>query len=283
MNYRHAFHAGGFADVLKHITLCRALAYLRRKPTAFRVIDTHAGAGRYDLAGTEAARGGEWRSGIGRLRDARLRPEVWTLLAPYLDSIAACNAGAALTCYPGSPALARAMLRPQDGLIACEVEPTAAVALTRTLTGDPRSKALRLDGWTALRAQVPPKERRGIVIVDPPYEQPDEFERLAHAIAAAYHKWTSGIFLLWYPIKERSGPDALAKGIRAIGTDKLLRIELSLGAPRDAARLSRCGVIIINPPWTLETELSQILPALTDCLADGAAGTFRLDRLGREK
>lgn len=283
MNYRHAFHAGGFADVLKHITLCRVLAHLRHKPTAFRVIDTHGGAGLYDLAGTEAERGGEWRSGIARLRDARLRPQVTALLAPYLDIIAAFNGGAVLTCYPGSPTLARAMLRPQDRLIACEVEPAASMALTRTLAGDARCKALRLDGWTALRAQVPPKERRGIVIVDPPYEQPDEFERLARAVAAAHHKWASGIFLIWYPIKEGGGPDTLAREIRGIGTDKLLRIELFVGGRCGAARLSRCGVIVINPPWPLEKELSQILPALADCLADGADGTFRLDGLTREK
>ena len=178
MNYRHAFHAGNFADVVKHAVLCRMLVHLREKPAAFRVIDTHAGAGRYDLAGAGGGKTGEWRDGIGRLLAAELAPPVRTLLAPYLDAVAALNPGGRLTIYPGSPALAQALLRRQDRLIACELEPHAAAALERDLRGDPRAKAIAIDGWTALTAYVPPVERRGIVLIDPPFEQPDEFSRL---------------------------------------------------------------------------------------------------------
>src|SRR5690348_18334767 len=188
MNYRHAFHAGNFADVLKHAVMTRILVRLRQKPQAFRVIDTHAGAGLYDLAGPEASRTGEWRSGIGRLMGAALDDEVHTLLAPYLDVVTALNGGA-LRLYPGSPLLARAMLRAQDRLLACELEPGAAAALARNLRGDARAKAVTIDGWVALNAYVPPKERRGLVVIDPPYEDAGEFSRLAAALEGARQKW----------------------------------------------------------------------------------------------
>jgi 23S rRNA (adenine2030-N6)-methyltransferase len=193
MNYRHAFHAGGFADVLKHAVLARILVHLRAKPAAFRVIDTHAGAGRYDLTGDEAMRGGEWRDGIGRLLDAAIGEKARDLLAPYLDAVVACNGGGRLTVYPGSPALVRALLRPQDRLIACELEPVAAAALARYLARDARCKAVAIDGWTALNAYVPPKERRGLVVVDPPFEETSEFARLAQGLETAHCKWPGPI------------------------------------------------------------------------------------------
>ena len=206
MNYRHAFHAGNFADVVKHAVLVRILVHLREKPAPFRVIDTHAGAGRYDLAAEEAQRSGEWREGIDRLVRAPIAARERALLAPYLDAVAACNGGGRLTAYPGSPALARAFLRAQDRLIACELEPNAAAALARNLAGDRRSKAVAIDGWTALNAYVPPKERRGLVLVDPAFEDAGDFARLAQALIAAHRKWASGIYLAWYPIKERAAP-----------------------------------------------------------------------------
>src|SRR5262245_30325355 len=177
MNYRHAFHAGNIADVVKHAILARIVAHLKEKPAAFRVIDTHAGAGLYDLAGPEASRTGEWRDGIGKLLAAALGPAERALLAPYLEAIAAFNAGP-LKLYPGSPALLQHWLRPQDRLIACEREPNAARALIARLRGDRRAKAVAIDGYAALNAYVPPKERRGLVLIDPPFERPDEFEKL---------------------------------------------------------------------------------------------------------
>ena len=232
MNYRHAFHAGNFADVMKHAVLVRILVHLRGKPAPFRVIDTHAGAGRYDLAGEEAQRSGEWRDGIDRLVRAPIAARARALIAPYLDAVAACNGAGGLTAYPGSPALARAFLRPQDRLVACELEPNAAAALARHLAGDRRSKAVAIDGWTALNAYVPPKERRGLVLVDPAFEDAGDFARLAPALAAAHRKWASGTYLAWYPIKERAGPDALARRLRRSGVPKILRAELTVAAPR---------------------------------------------------
>jgi 23S rRNA (adenine2030-N6)-methyltransferase len=281
VNYRHAFHAGSFADVFKHAVLCRILHYLRAKPAPFRVIDTHAGAGLYDLAGPEASRGGEWHYGIERLLAAQLAAPVAALLAPYLEVIGALNERGRLKTYPGSPALARAWLRPQDRLIACEVEPQAAVALRQNLRGDVRIKTLEIDGWTALGAYVPPKERRGLVLVDPPFEEDSDFFRLARGLAAAHRKWATGIYALWYPIKGRSESDALAKSLRRLGIVKMLHAELIVTPLSDPTRLNGCGLVLINPPWTLESELSVLLPALAGILGCGGKGGFKLDWLTR--
>ncbi|MEA2991801.1 MAG: rRNA (adenine2030-N6)-methyltransferase [Alphaproteobacteria bacterium] len=280
MNYRHEFHAGNFADVVKHVTLSRIVAHLRAKPGAFRVIDTHAGTGLYDLTGPQASRTNEWRDGIARLLAADLAAEVRELLAPYLDAVAAYNPPGALTRYPGSPMLVRAWLRPADRLIACELEPAAAAALAANLTGR-RAKALTMDGWTAASAYVPPKERRGLVLIDPPFEAADDFTRLAAALSEAWRKWATGIYLLWYPIKDRSGPDGLAKRLAKLRIGKILRAEVLVTRPTDPSRLNGCGLIIVNPPWKLEAELAVLLPALVACLQQGS-GSFRLEWLARE-
>ena len=282
MNYRHAFHAGSFSDVFKHAVLCRILDYLRGKPAAFRVIDTHAGAGIYDLTSSEASRGGEWHNGIERLLAAQLPAPVNALLAPYLEVIGALNERGRLKLYPGSPAITRAWLRPQDRLIACELEPKAATALAGHLRGDTRIKTLEIDGWRSLSGYVPPPERRGLVLVDPPFEQDSDFLRLSQGLATGHHKWATGIFALWYPIKGRSEPDALAKNLRRIGIAKILRAELTISGLSDPSRLNGCGLILVNPPFTLEGELSALLPALAGALGrDGNAG-FSLDWLAGE-
>src|ERR1700738_2349664 len=200
MNYRHAFHAGSFADVVKHIVLVRILTYLHEKPAAFRVIDTHAGAGVYDLTGEEASRGGEWLTGIARIMQARFSEITMPLMHPYLDIVRAFKPQGALKSYPGSPLIARALLRPQDRLTACEVEPKARKRLIEALRRDTQARVVDLDGWTALPAFVPPKERRGLVLIDPPYEAKDEFERIAAGLAEAFAKWPTGSYLLWYPV-----------------------------------------------------------------------------------
>jgi 23S rRNA (adenine2030-N6)-methyltransferase len=279
VNYRHAFHAGSFADVFKHAVLCRILHYLREKPAAFRVIDTHAGAGLYDLAGTEASRGGEWRDGIVKLLAAPLPEPVAALLAPYLEVVGALNDRGRISLYPGSPALARAWLRPQDRLTACEREPQAAAALTRNMRGDERIKTIAIDGWTALTAYVPPKERRGLVLVDPPFEEDGDFHRLSQGLAAAHRKWATGIYMLWYPIKDRGGPDALAKRLRRLGLAKTLRAEFIVAPLSDPTRLNGCGLILVNPPWTLPGELAILLPALAKILGREPKSEGRLDWL----
>jgi 23S rRNA (adenine2030-N6)-methyltransferase len=282
LNYRHAFHAGNFADVFKHIVLSRVLVHLREKPGAFRVIDTHAGAGLYDLSSSEAARGGEWQDGIGRLIEAALPRQVTELLAPYLDAIRAFNPGDRLRSYPGSPVLAQHFLRAQDRLIACELEPYAAKALRRSLAGDERTKAIEIDGWTGLSAYIPPVERRGVVLIDPPFEQEGDYIRLAAALDTARRKWASGTYLLWYPIKGRPEPDALAKRVRRLAIPKVMRAELTVSPLSDPTRLNGCGLIILNPPWTLETELPELLPALATLLGRAGKGASHLSWLTTE-
>jgi 23S rRNA (adenine2030-N6)-methyltransferase len=283
MNYRHAFHAGNFADVVKHATLARILVHLKEKPAAFRVLDTHAGAGLYDLAGPEASRTGEWREGIGKLLAAKLAPEARELLAPYLDVVAALNASGQLKVYAGSPALAQTLMRPQDRLIACEREPAAAQALAGHMRGDKRAKAIAIDGYTAINAYVPPKERRGLVLIDPPFEQPDEHSRLAQALAAAHRKWPTGIYAIWYPIKDTRETESFARRIAGLGIARILRAELTLPA-RGEERLRGSGLILVNPPWRLEGELGVLYPALAEALAGTAKGaTTRIGWLTGEK
>ena len=282
MNYRHAFHAGNFADVVKHTVLTRILIHLAAKPAPFRVIDTHAGAGLYDLAGPQASRTGEWRDGIARLVAAQFAPPVRELLAPYVDAVAGFNRDGPLAIYPGSPALARALLRPRDRLLACELEPETARALADNLHGDKRVKIVAVDGWTALKAYVPPKERRGLVLVDPAFEQPDEFARLADGLAAAHRKWPTGIYLLWYPIKDQWAPDLFARRLAASGIRNVMRAEFHVAEP-GAERLNACGLIVVNPPWLLERELAALLPALAFRLARDGKGGARVDWLAREK
>jgi len=282
MNYRHAFHTGNFADVHKHSVLARILVHLRRKPAAFRVIDTHAGAGRYDLLAPEPSRSGEWHDGIERVWEARRQqhgPDA--LLAPYLAAVVALNPDGRLRIYPGSPLIVKYLLRPQDRLIACELEPLSAAALAAALRGDARAKAVAIDGWTALGAYVPPKERRGLVLIDPPFEDAADFMRLSSALAAAYRKWPNGIYLMWYPIKDRAAPDALARRLQKLALPNVLRCELTLGPPRAEAGLVGSGLIVVNPPFTLEPDLRIFMPALRAALSPRAAS--RIDWLAQQR
>jgi 23S rRNA (adenine2030-N6)-methyltransferase len=282
MNYRHAFHAGGFADVIKHIVLVRILIYLQEKPAAFRVIDSHAGAGLYDLTSSEAQRGGEWLTGIARLMQARLSDATLPLITPYLDIVRAFNPPGELKAYPGSPLITRALLRPQDRLTACEVESGARKHLIDALRRDPQARVVDLDGWTALPAFVPPNERRGLVLVDPPFEAKNEFERLADGFSEAFAKWPTGSYLLWYPVKSRRATDELARHVAASAAatrpaGKCLRLEFSVAPQRAGSGLISTGLLIVNPPWTLASELKTILLELEKPLGQGGAGRFRLE------
>ena len=282
MNYRHAFHAGNFADVIKHIVLVRILTYLQEKQAAFRVVDTHAGAGLYDLTGEEAERGGEWLTGIARVMQARFSQAALPLVEPYLDIIRAFNPPPDLKAYPGSPLIARALLRPQDRLTACELEPNARKQLTEALRRDTQARVVDLDGWVALSAFVPPNERRGLVLIDPPFEAKDEFERMENGFATAFAKWPTGSYLLWYPAKSRRATDQLAQQVAGITASaaspgKCLRLEFSVAPQMAGMALASAGLLVVNPPWTLTNELRIILPELEKPLGQGGAGRFRLE------
>lgn len=278
MNYRHAYHAGNFADVLKHAVVASIIAYMRRKDAAFRIIDTHAGCGAYDLAGVEASKTGEWRSGIGRLigPEAEAVPEaVATILSPYLDVVRGLNPNGEVTRYPGSPLIAQTMMRAQDRLIANELHPIDAETLRSTLGRDRRSKVLTIDAWTALKSLLPPIERRGLVLVDPPFEEPGELERLVRGLTEAVRRFASGTYVLWYPVKEPAATTRFLDAIAGLALPKVLAAELFVRAPVRADVLNGCGLVIVNAPHTLATQLDVLLPFLATRLAQAEGGFAR--------
>lgn len=279
MNYRHAYHAGNFADVVKHVVLTRLLEYLKRKDKAFRVIDTHAGLGAYDLSSVEAQKTREWRDGIGRLLEASPSDAVAKLLAPYLDAVKAQNPDAGLARYPGSPMIVRSLLRPQDRLSAIELHPQDATALKALFAGDFQVKVLELDGWLGLGGHVPPKEKRGLVLIDPPFEQGGEFERLVDGLAKAHRRWPGGVYALWYPIKDRAAVMHFRSALSDSGLPKIIDLAFSIRAPSSDPRLDGCGLVVVNPPYTFEQEMRVLLPFLKSVLEDGPGAGWRLDWL----
>lgn len=279
MNYRHAYHAGNFADVVKHIVLTLVLEHLKLKPGPFRVIDTHAGVGVYDLSGEEAQKTGEWRDGIGRLMAEQPPETLRPLLAPYLELVRALNAGAGLQRYPGSPRLARALLRRGDQLIANELHPEDADLLQRLFAGDPQTKVLRLDAWIALRSLLPPKERRGLVLIDPPFEQAGEFARIAKGLRGAVRRFATGTYLVWFPIKDPAQVASFYRELSKLDVGRLLRLELMIRSPRDPELLNGCGLVVLNPPFTLHEKATHLLPYLAERLAQGSGTGYRIDWL----
>ena len=243
MNYRHAYHAGNFADVVKHAALSRLVEYLKLKDKAFRVVDTHAGAGLYDLSSEEAQKTGEWLEGIGRLLEAKLSPQAGALLAPYLEAVSAANPKGGVEKYPGSPLIVRHLLRPQDRLSAIELHPKDFQRLKALFAGDFQVRAIELDGWLALGAHLPPKEKRGLVLVDPPFEQEGEFDRLVDGLVRAHRRWPGGIYALWYPIKDRAAVARFRAGLKESGIPKILDVtfEIRSAVAGRAPRRQRAG------------------------------------------
>ncbi|MDL2404553.1 23S rRNA (adenine(2030)-N(6))-methyltransferase RlmJ [Rhizobium calliandrae] len=267
MNYRHIYHAGNFADVLKHAVLARLVRYMQNKDRAFRVLDTHAGIGLYDLSSEEAQKTGEWRDGIGRLLETELVPLIAGLLKPYLAAVRELNPEGGLRYYPGSPKLARMLFRPQDRLSAMELHPDDFQRLHRLFEGDHHARITELDGWLALGAHLPPKEKRGIVLVDPPFEEDGEYERLADGLAKAWRRFPGGTYCLWYPLKKDAPIKAFHEALQALEIPKMLCAELAVKSDRGFTGLTGSGLIIVNPPFTLKDELHALLPALKDMLA----------------
>jgi 23S rRNA (adenine2030-N6)-methyltransferase len=271
MNYRHAFHAGNFADVFKHALLTRILVYLMRKDAPLRFLDTHAGIGRYDLTGAQAQRSGEWRHGIARLKDAKPPAPIAALLEPYLKAIGPLDAQGRTKAYPGSPAIAQDLLRTQDRIALCELHPEDRAALVANMGHDARLSIVEIDGYVALNAWLPPMERRGLVLIDPPYEAVNEAKHVAQALAGALAKWPTGTYALWRPIKDRREDARFLNAIAAIGAPGILQCELDVGHIPPTANspdpLTRTGLIIVNPPHILIDEARLLLPGLARLLA----------------
>jgi 23S rRNA (adenine2030-N6)-methyltransferase len=281
MNYRHAYHAGNFADVAKHAVLARLMRRLQAKDTAFRVIDTHAGTGLYDLAGPEAEKTAEWQGGIGRLLESPLPADLAEWLSPFLDVVRSINNDGPLRLYPGSPLLARRQLRRQDRLTAVELHPEDAKLLARRFASDIQVRIVELDGWLALGSFVPPKERRGLVLVDPPFEAADEFDRLALGFIRAHRRWPTGLYALWYPLKDLAAVAALHRRLAESGIPRLLIAEMIVAPPADGI-FHGSGMILANSPWQFDEELRLMLPALARILAGGNNGAARISLLTGE-
>lgn len=269
MNYRHAYHAGNFADCMKHALLVWLIEAMARKAAGYFALDTHAGAGRTDLTQGPATRTGEWRTGIARLLDAPPPP-----LARYVGLVRE------LGLYPGSPLLIRALLRKQDRLACCELHPDEAASLRRCFARDRQVGVHHRDGFEALGALLPPVERRALVLIDPPFEQADEFDRLIAGLRRGYGRFPAGVFAAWYPIKHRAPVRRFHDALRDGGIRDVVCAELFLREPLDPARLNGCGLAVINPPWRFETEVVSILNALADRLGDGEGGSPMRLRIG---
>jgi 23S rRNA (adenine2030-N6)-methyltransferase len=261
MNYRHHFHAGNPGDVLKHVLLARILIHLKAKDAAFRYMDTHAGIGLYDLRADEAKRTGEAERGVFQFLKATYNPAETELLQPYVAALKAYNAVAG-THYPGSPFIAKHVLRQQDKMSLAEKHQEDAEALAQRFRDDRQVTLVASDGWAALKAWLPPPERRGMILIDPPFEEGDDRQRMLDAMKLLVRKWSTGILALWYPIKGQREADRFALEVQALAVPKTLRLELNLDLHGDPARMNGSGLIIVNPPWKLEQEARVILPAL---------------------
>jgi len=275
MNYRHAYHAGNHADVLKHIVLVRVIEQLKKKDKPFRLIDAHAGIGVYDLGGIEAGKTGEWEGGIGRMA-APFAAEIENLLAPYRGCIAALNPPGELRFYPGSPDLAARLLRRDDRLVVNELHPEDTARLAEHFRGDPRVTVVALDAGIAIKAHLPPPERRGIILIDPPYEAADEAERALRMLGQGLRRFATGVFLLWYPVKADQTADQIVRGATALGQPATLQVELRVREAFRAGGLAGSGMIVVNAPWKLDEELQGMVPVLAARLGLGEWGHGRV-------
>lgn len=275
MNYRHAYHAGNFADVLKHVVLIMLVEHLRKKSAPFFYLDTHAGRGLYDLSEAQAQRSGEYKDGIGRVLDApasTLPPEVAAYAALVRQS--AGKGHSAITAYPGSPVIVARLRRPTDRLVLLETLPKEAAALRLAIGRARLVSVLESDGYAALKAQLPPRENRGLVLIDPPYESDQEFDRVLAGLELAHERWPTGTFCVWYPLTDRAGPVRFRRDLGRSGIRKVLDVQLNV-LPTDAqVGMAGAGLVIVNPPWLLDERLAELLPQLHQLLSpEGLGGT----------
>jgi 23S rRNA (adenine2030-N6)-methyltransferase len=275
LSYRHAYHAGNHADVFKHLVLTLLVQSLLKKEKPFLILDTHAGAGRYHLRSEMARKNREFASGIERLWEVANAPEA---IGHYLEAVRTTNPGRELHWYPGSPRIFRHFLRPQDRLVLSELHPNEARDISREFAGDRQVRVEAADGYQALKAQLPPKERRGLVHIDPAYELKDEHRRVLEALADAHRRWATGIFAVWYPIQDRATADGFLRRLKKLGLPEVLVTECCV-MPEEAFRLTGSGMIIVNPPWQLDEQLRQVLPWLSTQLGVGGQNSWRAEGL----
>jgi 23S rRNA (adenine2030-N6)-methyltransferase len=273
LNYRHAFHAGNFADVLKHVVLVSLVQHLEKKSTPFAYVDTHAGRGVYDLSEPEAQRSGEYKTGIGRLLEADaadLPGEIRTYVELVRQS--AGTERSPITAYPGSPKIVAMLRREGDRMALYESVPQEADALRASLGRERGIAIIEGDGYAGLKAQLPPKEKRGLVLIDPPYESEREFDCVLDALESAHARWPNGIYCIWYPRTGRAGPERFLNELERTGIRRILNVTLDI-LPRDSGDgMPGAGLVIVNPPWQLDERLESLLPRLYELLAIDRSG-----------
>ena len=283
MNYRHAYHAGNHADVLKHIVVARIIEHSKKKEAPFRLYDAHGGIGCYDLGAVEAEKTFEWREGVGRVfamdgAPLPLSAQAEALIAPWRACITALNPDGALRAYPGSPEVARQLLRPIDRLRLNELHPVDHETLKARYSSDRRTAVTRLDALVFVKSQLPPPERRGLILIDPPYEKTDEVEQALRMLGEGLRRFATGAFVLWFPITG-DGLDQRLKDAVAAMSVNALAVEMTVRTVRPDGGLAGSGMIIVNPPWTLKDELEVVAPDLAERLSQGDHG-FNIHMLG---
>lgn len=277
--YRHQFHAGGFTDVFKHALLSRLLLALRRKDKPFLYLDTHAGAGLYDLQHPWAQKNAEYRAGIGLIFGI---DEVPPLAAPYLEAVRAENPDGRLRRYPGSPLIARGLLRAEDRAVLSELNRKDCARLEELFARDRRIVVHRMDGYQSLKAHLPPRERRGLVLIDSSFDRKHEFARLSEALQTAHRRWATGIYAIWFPLMEPAAMRDFERRVVASGIRRILWMDLALGEDTSGEKLDGCGMVVVNPPYGFAEEAASLLDWLKRVLAPKGKGVARCRVLAGE-
>jgi len=280
LSYRHAFHAGNFADVLKHCVLIHTLQYMTQKEKSLRIIDTHAGAGLYKLGAGQALKNREFDTGIAKLWNDAAKP---SLIEDYVKQVRALNPNSGLNLYPGSPLLAQAFMREQDRLFLHELHSSDWRLLTETMAADKRVKVIESDGFAGMQALLPPPDRRALVLIDPSYEIKSDYQQLVKQVIQAHKRFATGTFLIWYPVVLRQRIDEMEMAFKKSGITNIQLFELGIVPDHPEHGMTSSGMIVINPPWTLWAAMEECLPYLVDTLCDKDAGFYRIEQLVTEK
>ncbi|SFN41322.1 23S rRNA (adenine2030-N6)-methyltransferase [Izhakiella capsodis] len=276
LSYRHSFHVGNHADVLKHTVQSLIIEGLKEKEKPFLYLDTHAGAGRYQLSGEHAERTGEYLEGIARIWQHDDIPE---LLKPYIGAVRAFNQGKTLRFYPGSPLIARHLLRPDDKLHLTELHSSDFPLLRNEFQKEPRARVERADGYQQLKARLPPPSRRGLILIDPPYELKSDYQAVVSSIHEGYKRFATGVFALWYPVVMRQQIKKMCNEMQATGIRRILQIELAVRPDSDQRGMTASGMLVVNPPWRLEHQMKTLLPWLHEKLVPTGIGHARVSWL----
>ncbi len=282
LSYRHAFHAGNFADVLKHLIQVDILSYLRQKDKPFVYIDTHSGAGLYSFNSEEAGKNAEYETGIARLKASPVKGcedylQVVAQVKPEYDR----SSISADSLYPGSPRIAQIMLREQDRAVLFELHPQDHQRLDELTRRDRRITVSKSDGFKGLVAALPPKERRGLVLIDPPYEVKSDYDTVVSTLEKAHRRFATGIYALWYPVVDRARIEQMVRGLKKTGIPRIQLFELGLNADTEGRGMTSSGMIVINPPWTLKNKMDELLPQLAERLG-GGQGVWKSEELAGE-